>query len=332
MNKKELKQIFENFNDKKAIIVGDIMLDAYWWGNVSRISPEAPVPIVAVKEKEHRLGGSANVALNIKKMGAEPLLVSIIGNDHEGETFKQLLDKNGISSNHLIISDTRCTTVKTRVIGNKHQLLRVDNEEDGILEKNAQKLIFQRVSALIDNADILIFEDYDKGVLSKELIKKLMDIANERKIPTVVDPKKRNFMAYKNATMFKPNLKELQDGLKMELKQPFSISGLKELVDQLLQKINVEIAFVTLSEKGVFIGTKNQHFHIPAHIRSVYDVSGAGDTVIAVASLALASGLPLKTIAEIANLAGGLVCEKVGVVPIDKQLLFQECERTLVSK
>ncbi len=328
----QLKAIFDGFNHRNILVIGDVMCDAYWWGGVNRISPEAPVQVVDIQNKEYRLGGAANVAVNLKRLGATPLLCSVIGTGQEGETFCDLIKEEGIDSDYLVQSDNRPTTVKTRVMGDKHQLLRLDNETTEPLNNEEQSSLLEKVQEAIEKADAVLFVDYDKGVLSGPLIREVVQMANDKEVPTIVDPKKRNFFEYKDVALFKPNLKELQNGLDMDLGQPVDILSLREAVKQLNERIDNKIGFITLSEQGVFITDHDREYHFPAHLRNIFDVSGAGDTVISVAALTLASGLELDLIAEMANLAGGLVCEEVGVVPIDKQKLFNECKRSIIHK
>ena len=306
-------------------MIGDVMLDSYWWGNVDRISPEAPVPIVHTKKKEYRLGGAANVALNLKKLGAEPVICSVIGKDADGEIFMRLLRDEGISSEGIVISQSRPTTVKTRVISGKNQLLRIDTEENGEVDRDDKATLLSGASKLLEDTDLIIFEDYDKGAISPGLIETIVTKANRQKIPVAVDPKKRNFLAYKNVTLFKPNLRELSDGLKLDLKPNPDIEEISAAAIQLREKLHLQEVLITLSERGVFLCDKQGSSHlIPAHIRDIYDVSGAGDTVISVAALALLANVSGDVVAALANLAGGLVCEKVGVVPIDKEELIRE--------
>ena len=326
----DLQNTFSDFNSKKIIILGDVMVDTYLTGHVNRISPEAPVPVVQLTSKESRLGGAANVALNIKALGAEPIIISVIGNDEEGDKFIQLLNENHISDKGIFRSKNHVTTVKTRVIGNNQQLLRIDYEEVKPIHTDLAKYLITQVKeiATAHHADAIIFEDYNKGVLVPELIHEVIRFANEKKIITTVDPKKENFFEYKNVTLFKPNLKELKEGTH----QDFSVkdkSAFLKAVSELNKKLNPKFTFVTLSENGVYINDETENHFIPAHLRVITDVSGAGDTVISVVTLCLASGLSPKLSAEIANLAGGLVCEKVGVVSIDKEQLMNEAVSVL---
>lgn len=325
MTPKNLRQIFASFSNIRALIIGDAMVDSYIWGKVSRLSPEAPVPIVAVEKKETRLGGAANVALNIQAMGATPVLCSVIGNDVYGRAFAGLMKKQKLSTQAIFRSKKRTTTVKTRVIGNNHHLLRVDEEVESEVSKAETEEMLGKIISLIRNSapDVIIFEDYDKGVINPELIHQVEHEANKKKIPIAVDPKKKNFANYKNVTLFKPNLKELNDGLKSD----FALSNktaLSKVAHELRIKQKIENVLITLSEKGMFIANKKSKHIIPAHVRNVADVSGAGDTVVSVAALCLALKLNPLLLAELANIAGGLVCEKVGVVPIDKKQFLQE--------
>jgi len=320
-----IKAVFDAFNSLKVMVIGDVMVDAYLWGKVDRISPEAPVPIVAVHKRESRLGGAANVAINIQSMGAQPILCSVIGNDRHGDDLLQLMRDINITTDGIVKSDSRVTTVKTRVIGNNHQLLRVDDERIANLSLNENAELLKTIIGLLDSSkpDVVIFEDYDKGVLGTELINAIVDECIKRNIPTAVDPKKNNFLAYKRVNLFKPNLLELKAGLKIDLDKT-SLESLENTTEQFRKDQEISALMVTLSEAGVFISSDEEKKIIPAHIRNISDVSGAGDTVISVAALCLALELPYKIIAELANLAGGLVCERIGVVPIDKEQLFHE--------
>lgn len=301
------------------------MVDSYIWGKVNRISPEAPVPIVAVEKKENRLGGAANVAINIKALGANPILCSVVGKDSSGNDFVGLLKQVTLDVSGIMQSKERRTTVKTRIIGNKHQLIRIDDEIDSTLNNKENKLLIEKVIQLIKKKkiDVVVFEDYDKGVLSSETIKNIISFCSEKNIPCTVDPKKTNFGFYQNISLFKPNVKELTEGLKVDL-NAFNLDSLNKIVDSFRKKNNIENILVTLSEKGVYVNNGKIKKIIPAHRRNIADVSGAGDTVISVAALCIALQLPIEFTASLSNLAGGLVCEQVGVVPIEKKQLLQE--------
>lgn len=322
-----VESLFEQFAGKKIAVVGDVMLDAYLRGGVHRVSPEAPVPIVSLDKEEDRLGGAANVALNLVALGAEAIICSVIGNDRDGNRLIEIMEEQGISAKGIVQSADRKTTVKTRVIGNNQQLLRIDSEQTDDINETEQQLIVERIESLIHaGIDALIFEDYNKGVLTEIVIQKLIAICAENEILTTVDPKKKNFLAYKGVTLFKPNLKELKEGLDVQFSM-HEKADFEAAVNQLENRLNNQITFITLSELGVFIKDAVDKKYVPAHVRNIADVSGAGDTVISVATLCLTIGLPIQEIAEIANLAGGLVCEKSGVVSIELEQLKAELIR-----
>jgi rfaE bifunctional protein kinase chain/domain len=329
MKEKLIAHLFDSFNQLNVLIIGDVMVDSYLWGKVDRISPEAPVPIVTVKSRENRLGGAANVALNIKALGANPILCSVVGNDQKGKEFLDIMKEQDMETTGILRSDERITTTKFRVIGNKMQMLRVDEETDIPLEPKDAGAFDNCIEKIVtgNKIDVIIFQDYDKGIISEKLIGKVVRIASEKKIPVAADPKKRNFSAYKNISLFKPNLKELKEGLNLDFDARDELQ-LKKAVEQLNKLIHSEIILLTLSEDGIFVeysdnGVRNSRI-LPSHIRSVADVSGAGDTVISVASLCLAVKAHPTVLASVSNLAGGLVCEKSGVVPVDKQQLQRE--------
>lgn len=322
-------KLFDRFNSLSILIIGDVMIDAYWWGGVNRISPEAPVAVVAVNEKENRLGGAANVALNIAAMGAKPVLCSVVGDDFQGRELCRLMQEQNMDTKGIVYSSKRPTTVKTRIIGNKAQMLRIDEETDANISLEEEKIFIEKIESIINSEKInaIIFQDYDKGVITEEVIARTTEIAERKNIPITVDPKKRNFTAYRNVDLFKPNLKELKEGLKIDF-DSVDRDILVEAALLLHHKQRIDKVFITLSERGVFMMDFAQKeaevTMLPACLRKISDVSGAGDTVISVASLCLALGLDAQTIAEVSNFAGGLVCESVGVVPIDKnRLLFE---------
>lgn len=326
MNKQQVKNLFNSFNSLNVLVIGDVMIDAYYQGKVDRISPEAPVPVVRVTKSEKRLGGAANVARNLKSLGATPFLCSVIGNDLYGSDFLEILKQESMPSDGIIKSSERTTTVKTRVISGSQHMLRIDEEKISSLSNQELVNFENHIKKLVESKkiDVIIFEDYDKGIITPSLIEAIVNYAHINDIPVAVDPKKDNFLDYKNVDLFKPNLKELVEGLKIEVTSK-STEELK-LANALLHKtLNHKKSLITLSEKGVFIGSKNQGEIIPAHFRNITDVSGAGDTVISVASLCLANKVESHWLAQFSNLAGGLVCEEVGVVPIDKQKLLDEC-------
>lgn len=320
-----IKELFSSFNKTKVLIIGDVMIDSYISGKVERISAEAPVPIVAVTKKEKRLGGAANVALNIQALGATPILCTSIGNDQEGSIFLKLLKDKKITTAGILQSKNRTTTVKTRVLGNNSQLIRIDEENDEELGNDETNQLIKKINELLDKqtVHVIIFEDYDKGVITKRIIEEVVRIAKKKNIPVCVDPKKKNFNHYKEVHLFKPNIKELHEGTKIDISGD-DLQHLHKVISSFRNKQKIETILVTLAEKGMVTHSKATKKHIPAHVRSIVDVSGAGDTVISVAALCRAQGCDDATVAAIANLAGGLVCEQAGVVPINKELLLQE--------
>lgn len=322
-----MMDIFEKFAQLNVVIVGDVMIDRYLYGKVSRISPEAPVPVVELQRTEDRLGGAANVALNIKAMGATPYLFSAIGSDTEGSHFLQIMDNNNLSTRGLLQIEDRPTTVKTRIMAGTQQMLRVDSEVTNDLSAYNQRAFMQRLQAFLREikADVLIFQDYNKGVLSLEMIQNVMKEAQNRQIPTAVDPKHKHFLDYQHATLFKPNLKEIREAVDFEVKP--DLKSLERAANFLRSKLNNRLTMITLSEKGLFLSSDTEGSQIyPIQPRQIADVSGAGDTVISVASLCLAAGTDERTLALLSNLAGSQVCESAGVVPVNKAQLKREFE------
>lgn len=315
--------IFNDFAKIKVLIIGDAMIDSYMWGSINRQSPEAPIPIVDVEKHEKRLGGAANVASNIKALGGTPILCSVIGNDDKG--FFDLMKAEKLSKEGILQED-RKTTLKTRIISeNKHQL-RVD-EEDTFSISNESDFI-QHTKHLMKDVQIVIFQDYNKGVLSKNIISELISSAKKLNIPVLVDPKKDNYWEYKGVDLFKPNSKELTESNSSD-NDSLSLDSLAHIVSYQRKQLDAKAFLLTLSEKGVYIQTENESTHYPAFKRNIVDVSGAGDAVIATAALALAKNINFNAIAQLANLAGGLSCESVGVNPLDKDMLLKEASRLI---
>ncbi|WP_375417336.1 bifunctional heptose 7-phosphate kinase/heptose 1-phosphate adenyltransferase [uncultured Hymenobacter sp.] len=320
-----LATLFHDFNRLRVLIIGDVMLDAYVWGRAGRISPEAPVPVVNVARTEQRLGGAANVALNVQALGATPLLCAVVGDDRGGDELLELLSANGLTAEGIVRSPHRPTTVKQRILAAGQHLLRLDSEVETELNAEENEQLLARYEQLLAQADVVIFEDYDKGVLTATSIAHCLELARAKNIPTVVDPKRRNFLAYAGCTLFKPNLKELREGLKLEFDDTAADRpAFEAAVARLRELLHPAIVLVTLSERGVFSQQGNEKAYLPAHVRSISDVSGAGDTVISIAALCVALRQPATLTAALANLGGGLVCEQVGVVPINKQRLLEE--------
>ena len=332
MDVKQFNQLFDGFATTKIGVVGDIMLDTYWWGGVDRISPEAPVPIVSLQRKETRVGGAANVALNLRALGAPTTLFAVVGKDAEATALNALLKAEGIDTQYIHASDSRVTTNKVRIMGRNQQMMRLDHENTHDINAAESKALLDNFYAYVDKEQpaLIILEDYNKGVLTAEIIASIIAYCNQKGIPTAVDPKQKNFLAYKNCTLFKPNLKEVKEGLKIEIPNVDQVN-MQKVHTALYAALNHTISFITLSEHGVYFAEENKQQLIPTHIRNIADVSGAGDTVIAVASLVYAYSKDMALAAEMANIAGGLVCELVGTAPINKSVLAKEVEKLLVK-
>jgi len=324
------QRLFDSFATLKVGVIGDVMLDTYMWGRVDRISPEAPVPIVVLDEKEYRIGGAGNVALNCHSLGSQVFILSVAGDDNEGLLLEELFEESLIDTSYLIKSSSRVTTNKTRIISRNQQMMRLDAEITADLEKKEEENLLEQVRSFIqkEDPDIMIFEDYNKGILTERIIGETVKLCKETGVITAIDPKRKNFFSYQGADIFKPNLVEVRQALNILF---------DEITDSLLRKIHLElknilehkISFITLSDKGVFYQKDGNSSVIPSHLRNIADVSGAGDTVIAVAALVYAATQNVHLMAEVANIAGGLVCEEVGTVAIDKSKLQNECELLL---
>lgn len=323
-----LTKYFHDFKSKRILIVGDAIIDTYLWGEIHRMSPEAPVPVVdvAVNQNDSRLGGAANVALNLKELGAESILCTVIGNDNRGIIFEQLMQEQGLSLEGMLISNGRKTTTKTRVIAdNKHQL-RIDEEDTYPIKVENQ--FYNLIEKLTHNIDAIILQDYNKGVLTETIIEKIISLANSKNIPTVVDPKKQNFLSYKQCTLFKPNLKEINEGLNTN-PDINNFSEIEKTTSKLRNIISAKAILLTLSNKGIFLNTRGGSKIKESTTSNVIDVSGAGDTVVSVAAMCLACNIDFEELAILSNIAGGIVCEKVGVVPITNKELLERAKKLL---
>jgi rfaE bifunctional protein kinase chain/domain len=330
MNESGIKTAIESFSKLKVLVIGDVILDAYYRGKVERISPEAPVPVLDIHSKEYRLGGAANVALNVKDLGADCTVCSVIGQDDAGSRLKDLMQTEQLPLDGLIETSQRPTTVKTRLVSGFSQLLRMDEEVTAEVDAQDEERLLERILQLIESnqPDAIIFEDYDKGAITPKVISTVIAAAQAKSIPVTVDPKRKHFFAYAGVSLFKPNLKELKEGLGLpQLKS--APEALEDAFQQLNERMQVNAALFTLSEHGVYITDGEQSEHIPAVKRSIADVSGAGDTVIATATCALASGLGMAEIAFLSNLAGGWVCQFPGVVSIKQGDLLAETSKVL---
>ncbi len=332
VEKLKVEEVFNKFSNIRALVVGDAMVDTYLWGTVDRISSEAPIPIVTVGRQENRIGGAANVSLNLQSLGATPVVVSMVGNDPKGDIFMQLLQKSGMTDIGILRSNRRQTTVKTRIMSGRQHVLRVDEETTELISDHEVQLVFDRIESLVEQQkfDLILFVDYDKGIITKTLIDKICQLAHSKGILIAVDPKKRNFNNYSRVDLFKPNFNEFKEGLGLSIGKT-DFQSILEAADKFKQKKELGVIFITLSELGVIISNGTTQNHFPAEIRDIADVSGAGDTVIAVASLCLAANMPTRMMAQLSNLAGGLVCEKSGVVPIERERLKLEACKIEIS-
>ena len=322
--------LFEQFRGLRAMVLGDVMLDEYLWGRVERISPEAPVPVVQLTRKDHRIGGAGNVGLNLAALGANVSIVSVTGDDPEAGILRRMLSEGRIGVEDMLSVEERVTTTKTRIISRNQQMLRIDNEMTDPIDEGIEGQLIDRVIRRLDEEkpDVLIFEDYDKGVLTERLIRQVTAHCRQLGVITAVDPKRRNFFTYVGVDIFKPNLKEVREGLSLE-SDPVTLDALRNADEALRSRLGHVYSFITLSDKGVFHSDGRHSEIIPSHVRNISDVSGAGDTVISVAALAFAATRDMGLSAGMANIAGGLVCEEVGTVAIDPHRLLQECTRLL---
>ena len=328
---KSIEEVFDAFKDKTVLVVGDVMIDHYMRGQVSKISTEAPVPVLALERQEKRLGGAANVAMNIRALGATPILCSVVGDDQDGADFEQLLDYEKMPNKGIIRSQNRVTTTKLRVTSGYQHLIRVDREDVHPLVDLDQKSLLHHIRNLLDECDLVIFEDYDKGTINPVFIELIIMLAKFKNIPIAVDPKRRNFTHYQGVSLFKVNVADLKDGLEIDF-DALDEADLGHAASQLKEKISADNYFITLSKNGLFYDSGKESGKLQAHPRQIVEVMGAGDTVVSISGLCLTLGLPLEFIAEMANLAGGIVCEMQGAVPIDKEILFNEAKENPILK
>lgn len=327
----DFNKLFSGFASLRVGIIGDVMLDTYMWGRVDRISPEAPVPVVSLQNKEYRIGGAGNVALNCRSLDAQATLLTVTGEDADARVLKDLFEQNGISTAYMLTSASRITTNKMRIISRSQQMMRLDAEITRDLEPEEESRFLQQIETYLEKEQpqVIILEDYNKGVLTEKVIQQVISWCKEKQIIVAVDPKRRNFFSYTGVTIFKPNLKEVKEALNITA-EGASEATMQSIHQELSRQLQHQISFITLSERGVFYQKGNEGHIIPSHIRNIADVSGAGDTVIAVASLVYAATKDVKLMAEMANIAGGLVCEEVGTAAINKEKLLAECELLLV--
>ncbi|MBI4428340.1 MAG: D-glycero-beta-D-manno-heptose-7-phosphate kinase [Ignavibacteriales bacterium] len=320
LTKQRLEKLFSGFAGKRIAIIGDLMLDRYYWGHVGRISPEAPVPVVEVESESTRLGGAANVAHNVASLGGVPLLMGVIGNDGGGVQLRKIVESSGFPTDGVVIDSSRPTTVKTRVIAHHQHVVRIDNETKEEISSSIQRRVVAVLEKELEALDGIILQDYNKGVLVKNLITEIVGLAKKGGKAIAVDPKFNNFFEYKNVTIFKPNRKETEEALGCRLNEWESIDKAGK---EMLRRLQAENVLLTLGEKGMSLFERgDQVTHLPTRAIHIADVSGAGDTVVSTLAMVLASGGNIKEAATLANFAGGIVCGEVGIVPVDKQVLF----------
>lgn len=315
------------FDNLKILVIGDVILDHYLIGKVDRISPEAPVPVVLHQVEEYRLGGAANVALNIKAMGATPYLLSLVGTDVYGDKLIKILEENSLSTSFITKSKNKTTSCKTRILARNQHLLRYDRETTDWIDENLEAKIVSTIKNLLEEEpiDAIVFQDYNKGLLTDSLISKILQLAKELGIKTLADPKKANFLAYLGVDWFKPNLREINEGLGLSISENHpELQQLRTAAETINKQLKNTHTLITLGAKGMYYQTPLEDGVIPTEERQVADVCGAGDTVISILSLGVAAKLKVKEAVALANIAGGQVCEKVGVVPISKEALLRE--------
>lgn len=316
-----------SFEHLHALVVGDIILDHYLIGKVERISPEAPVPVVLHEEERYRLGGAANVALNMAALGATPHLVAVVGQDEGGARLVDLLEQEGIVHNTLVKEEQRVTTQKTRILARQQQLVRYDIEHTHPIQPETAAAILTQVKATLEQypIQVLVLQDYNKGLLTPQLIADLIKLAKAHGVTTLADPKKANFLSYKGIDWFKPNLREVNEALETDLDERHLIALDLQLVGNEIRSIlQSQYTLITLGAQGIFVTADQYTGWARTRSRTVADVCGAGDTVISVVALCAGAQIDLRTTLRLANLAGGQVCERVGVVPVDRQQLWEE--------
>jgi D-beta-D-heptose 7-phosphate kinase/D-beta-D-heptose 1-phosphate adenosyltransferase len=316
------KELIARFSDVKILIIGDVMLDRYWWGSVSRISPEAPVPVVQLEKTSLVPGGAANVAENVAGLGATPRLIGVIGSDDEGKYLSEKLGRSNISPDLLLALKDRPTTVKTRIVAHNQHVVRIDSEKTIFLTNEQEEKIWNLIENEINNAALILISDYAKGLLSKNLLARLIIQAKEKNKFIVIDPKGKDYSKYRGATVLTPNRQEARDACNFEDHQ--SINDLNEAGEKLISKLDLKALLITQGENGMTLFQSDEkpvHFNTKA--RTVYDVTGAGDTVIATLAVALSAGADLEQAAELANISAGLVVEEVGTTTISREKLLK---------
>lgn len=316
------KKLIARFSKVKILIIGDVMLDRYWWGSVSRISPEAPVPVVQLEKTSLAPGGAANVAVNIAALGAIPLLIGVVGDDDEGKFLSEILNKSNISANLLLKIEERPTTVKTRIVAHNQHVVRIDNEKTNFLQKEQEETLWLSIENELNKVDLVVISDYAKGLLSRKLLSRLITSARENNKHILIDPKGKDYSKYAGATLLTPNRREAREACNFE--EQLVIDDVATAGKTLISQLGLEALLITQGENGMTLfqnGEKPVHFQTKA--RTVYDVTGAGDTVIAALAVAMAAGASLLQAAELSNVSAGLVVEEVGTTTINQEKLLK---------
>jgi rfaE bifunctional protein kinase chain/domain len=307
-------QILERFPHTKVLIIGDVMLDRYWWGGVGRISPEAPVPVVRLNRTTLAAGGAANVAANVAGLEAVPILVGIVGIDSEAESIRRILEDSGVESKYLIGLADRPTTVKTRVIAHSQQVARVDLESDAEIGSDIEDRLGDLLEMLVAEADSVVISDYAKGLLTDRLLAMVINLARAAGKSVLVDPKGKDYRKYAGATLITPNRREAAEACKLS---ETSSAMVETAGERLVGELDIDSLLITQGEEGMTLFQRDRDpEHFPAAAREVYDVTGAGDTVIATLATAIGAGSDLKTATHIANFAAGIVVEQIGTTAI----------------
>lgn len=309
----------ESFSETKVLVVGDVMLDRYWWGSVSRISPEAPVPVVNLEKTSLVVGGAANVAANIAGLGAEPFLIGLIGEDEEADLLSKALTDNKINIDFLIKSRDRRTTIKTRVVAHSQQIVRIDQESKMLLSSDEEEILWEQINHLLDKIQIIVVSDYGKGTISENIVKRLITTADRKGISVLIDPKGKSYDKYRGAAMLTPNRFELAEAYQLE---DYEQETIESAGKKMLSELSLKSLLITQGEAGMTLFERNDSIsHLPVTARKVYDVTGAGDTVIACLAVAVGSGFSFLEAAKFANQAAGLVVEQIGTTAISLAML-----------
>jgi len=331
MELKSVEDIFKAFSTKTVLVIGDVMIDSYIHGGAKKNSPDASVPIINVEKREMRLGGAANVAMNIQALGATPILCSVVGDDREGQTFERLLESQGLPRKGIIRSQTRITTNKLRILSESQLLLRLDTEDVHPLEDLDRKSLLNHIVNLSKESDLIIFEDYDQGAVHSEIISETIKMAHELNIPIAVDPRQKNFLSYQGTTLFKPNISEIEsfNDEKLDLRLP---SNLRKVVGKLHEKVNAMNYLISLDSGDVYYHSQGDGHIYPAKSGDQVDMAGVGNAIVSIAALGLSIGLKSEAIGELSKIGADIVAAHSGVVSITRDQLMKEASVSQILK